>query len=550
MLKRGLDVMSKTPSRWLLPAAVALGIVVLAALWYTTTHSSRANPPAPVVTYSEGVAGAISRINPLYDGFNEVDSDLTALIFSGLTRLGTDGTVQPDLAESWDISEDGLTYTFHLRPRVTWHDGEPFTADDVLLTYAAIQDPNFRGEPDLEELFRSLAVSKIDDSTVAIHLTQPFAPLLAHLTVGILPAHILKGLDAETLYSGPFNQQPVGTGPFELTDLSSDRAVLDANPSYYFGEPGIGRFELRFYPDEPSLLKALEDGQVKGAFFRSSLSASDRQYLEKNTDWQVMRLASTTSTILYFNDAAPLLQDRKVRQALAYATDRARFITTVLEGQAVPSDSPIPAGTWAYSAVLDRYTFDPAEAVRLLDQAGWTLQPNGVRARNGQELRLSIVTNEDAQRLAIAQQIGQAWTAMGIPTEVSAQGPTTLLRDILTPRLFLVALYGFDSGPDPDPYPAYHSSQATAGGNNLSGFSTPDTDLLLQTARQTSDVATRLALYRQFQEIFAGEVPSLPLFQRTYTYVIDRHLHGVGQPVLFDSSSRFVNVREWRSDGG
>jgi ABC-type transport system substrate-binding protein len=287
-------VISKARSRWLLPAAVASGILILAALWYTTSHSSEANPPALVVTYSEGVAGTVSRINPLYDSFNEVDADLTALVFSGLTRLGPDGNVLPDLAESWDISDDGLTYTFHLRSRVTWHDGEPFTADDVVFTYSAIQDPNFRGEPDLEELFRSLSVSKIDDSTVEIRVTQPFAPVLAHLTVGILPAHILKTLDAEALYSGPFSQRPVGTGPFRLTDVSSEHAVLDANPSYHFGEPNIRRFELRFYPDEPSLLKALKDGEVQGAFFRSSLNSDDPRLLE--TLHRRPRLSSTSTS--------------------------------------------------------------------------------------------------------------------------------------------------------------------------------------------------------------------------------------------------------------
>jgi peptide/nickel transport system substrate-binding protein len=239
-----------------------------------------------------------------------------------------------------------------------------------------------------------------------------------------------------------------------------------------------------------------------------------------------------------------------VRQALAYATDRSRFITTVLDGQALQADSPIPAGTWAYSAVLDRYPFNPDEAVRLLDQTGWTLQPNGVRAKDGQELRLSIVTNEDAQRLAIAQEIGQAWTAMGMPTEVSAQGPTTLLRDFLTARLFLVALYGFDGGPDPDPYTAYHTSQARPGGNNLAGFSN---------SRRRPPPADRAPDQRRHGA--TGAVPTVPggvcqrnaqptLFQRTFTYVVDKQLQGVGQPVLFDSSSRFVNVREWRIDGG
>ena len=309
----------------------------------------------------------------------------------------------PDLAESWDISSDGLTYTFHLRPQVTWHDGEPFGADDVVFTYDAMQDPNFHGEPALEELFRSVTVTKVDDVTVTLRLTQPFAPLLARLAVGILPAHLLGSLDADALYSGPFNQQPVGTGPFRLTDISAERAVLDANPAYYAGKPNLDRFELRFYPDEPSLLKALKDGAAR----QRLLPFAPRQRPICST-WRAIppgrcctcprqRPPSSTST----TPRLPL-QDKKVRQALAYATDRASIIAAVLGNQAVQADSAIPAGTWAYYAVLDRYPFDPVQAAKLLDEEGWLMGPNGMRARDGQELRLSIVTNEDAQRLAIA----------------------------------------------------------------------------------------------------------------------------------------------------
>ena len=543
-------MIGKVRSGWLLPATVASGILVLGALWYATSHSSKAHPPAVLVSYSEGVSGTVSRINPLFDSFNAVDSDVSALVFSGLTRLGPDGAVQPDLAESWDISDDGLTYTFHLRQRVTWHDGQPFTADDVVFTYNAIQDPAFKGDPDLGELFRNVTVTKVDDSTVSLRLVQPFAPLLARLAVGILPAHLLDGLDAEGLYSAAFNQQPLGTGPFQVTEVASDHVDLAANSSYYFGEPSIDRFELRLYPDDASLLKALKQNEVQGAFFRTSLSSVDRYNLATNHAWEVLQLPSTISTVLFFNNTEPPLEDKNIRQALAYATDRAKIIIDSANDQGVLANSAIPNGTWAYSAVLDRYPFDPAEAGRLLDEDGWTLQENGVRANNGQELRLTIVTNDDPQRLAIAQAVAEGWSAIGIPTEVSTQGPTTLLQDTLTPRLFLVALYGFDSGPDPDPYPGYHTSQARPGGNNLSGFSNPEADLILQNARQTSDPADRLSLYRQFQEIFASELPTLPLFQRTYTYVIDRHLENVGLPVLFDSSSRFVNVREWRLNGG
>jgi peptide/nickel transport system substrate-binding protein len=547
---RVLDVTSLARSRWLLPVVVASGVLVLCVLWYQTSRSSHMAASLSVASHSEGVAGSFSRINPLYASSNEVDADLTALIFSGLTRLGPDGEVLPDLAESWDISGDDLAYTFHLRQNVTWQDGEPFTADDVIFTYDALRDPDFRGQPAQAELFHSIAITKVDDATVQIRLTQPFAPLLSHLTVGILPSHLLEGQDADALYSSPFNQQPVGTGPFRLTDLSSQRAVLEANPAYYLGGPYLRRFEFRFYQDEPSLLKGLKAGEVQSAFFRSPLNADDSQYLKNDGNLQLLDLPSTTSTVLYFNDVWPSLQDKQVRQALAYATDRPGMISAILEDQAVEADSAIAAGTWSYYPVLDRYTYDPAQAAKLLDGAGWTLQPNGVRAKDGQELRLAIITNEDPLRTAAADDVARSWAALGVPTDVSVQGPTTLLRDMLLPHDFVVAIYGFDGGPDPDPYPAYHSSQARPGGENLSGFSDPEVDLLLQNARQSSDVETRKVLYRQFQEIFAGEVPNLPLYQRTFTYAVDKHLQGVAPGVLFDSSSRFAQVNEWRLEGG
>ena len=547
---RVLDVTSMVRSRWLVPVVVACGVVVLSVLWYQTSRSSHMTASLAAVTHTEGVAGGVSRINPLYSSANEVDADLAALIFSGLTRLGPDGTVQPDLAESWDISGDGLTYTFHLRQGVTWHDGEPFTADDVIFTYGALRDPNFRGQPSQAELFHSVNFSKVDDATVEVRLTQPFAPLLSHLTVGILPSHLLQGQDADALYDSPFNQQPVGTGPFRLTDLSPQRAVLDANTNYYLGGPYLRRFEFRFYQDEPALVKGLKAGEVQSAFFRSPLNADDSQYLQSDSDLQVLQLPSTTSTVLYFNDDWPSLQDKNVRMALAYATNRPEIISSILQGQAIEADSAIAAGTWSYYPVLDRYAYDPEQAAKLLDEAGWTLQSNGIRAKDGAELRFEIATNDDALRTAAANDIANSWSALGIPTEVSVQGPTTLLRDMLLPHDFVVALYGFDGGPDPDPYPAYHSSQATPGGQNLSGFSDPTVDLLLQNGRQSSDVEARKALYRQFQEVFAGEVPNLPLYQRTFTYAVDKRLQGVTPGVLFDSSSRFSQVNEWRLEGG
>jgi peptide/nickel transport system substrate-binding protein len=529
--------------------ALVVGIAIMALLWYTASRSSEANRPQSGGIYVEGVAGAPSRINPIFSSFNAVDSDLTALIFSGLTRLGLDGEVLPDLAESWDISADRLTYTFHLRGGVSWHDGEPFTADDVIFTIEALQDADYRGEPSLADLFRSLSAVKVDDLTVEVTLAQPFAPFLAYASVGILPAHLLSGLSAGDLYNAPFNQRPVGTGPFRLTDLSSERAILESYSTYHLGEPYLRRLELRFYADESRLLRALREGELRGAFFRSPLNTADRLDLENEEQWQVLKPPSSAYTILYLNNDSPFFADKRVRQALAYATDRYDIITKLLEDQAVRADSPIPAGTWAYYPALDRYGFDPAQAARLLDEAGWLLNPTGVREKDGQEMRFTLVTNEEEERIAVAEEMARSWSQVGVQATVSTQRATNLLRDTLMPRKFEAALYGFDSGLDPDPYPTWHSTQIEGGKGNLAGFVNANADSVLEEARQESDSQRRTALYREFQEVFAQELPSLPLFHRTFTYVVDKRLQGVEVGVLFDSGSRFSLVRQWHLEG-
>jgi peptide/nickel transport system substrate-binding protein len=536
-------------SRWLLLLALVAGIAVMAVLWYTASRSSEATRPQSGGTYVEGVAGAPSRINPVFSSFNATDSDLTSLIFSGLTRLGLGGEVLPDLAESWEVSADGLTYTFHLRSGVSWHDGEPFTADDVIFTIETLQDPDYRGEPSLADLFRSLSAVKVDDLTVEVTLAQPFAPFLAYASIGVLPSHLLSGLSAGELYNDPFNQHPVGTGPFRLTDLNSERAVLESYSAYHLGEPYLRRLELRFYADESRLLLALRQGELQGAFFRSPLSTGDRLYVENEQQWQVLKPPSSAYSILYLNNDSPLFADKRVRQALAYATDRDDIIAVLLEDQAVRADSPIPAGTWAYYPALDRYRFDPAEAARLLDEAGWLLNPNGIREKDGQELRFDLVTNEESERIAVAEELVRSWSEVGVQASVHTQMATNLLRDTLMPRQFEAALYGFDSGLDPDPYPTWHSTQIGRGKGNLAGFVNAHADSVLEEARQESDPQRRAALYREFQEVFAQELPSLPLFQRTFTYVVDKRLQGVEVGVLFDSGSRFSLVRQWHLEG-
>jgi peptide/nickel transport system substrate-binding protein len=532
-------------SRWPLLSGIVLCILAISAFWYGRNEASGPQAPAHGGRYVEAVVGIPSHVNPLYATFNDVDKDLTALIFSGLTRLGPDGTVLPDLAEGWDVSADARSYTFRLRRDVTWHDGAPFSADDVIFTCEALRDPDFRGEPSLGLFWQQVRCTKLDDFTVRFELAQPLSPFPAYATIGILPKHKLEGLTAEGLFLSPFNEQPIGTGPFVLTDIDTQRAILRSNPAYAGGEPFIAEMELQFFPDYTSAAAALQERRVQGLLLGPEAPPADQALLDGRSDLQHLTTRRNSYTLLFLNTRAPPLDDKGVRQAILYAIDRQTILADTLDGRADLADSPIVPGTWAYSDDIRRYPYDPQEARGLLEKEGWKLNSRGVLEKDGQELSLSLLTDADAARAAIGQEIVRQLGEVGIHATQETKGGTALVREFLLPRKFQAVLYGWDQGPDPDPYAAWHSSQVREQGFNLAGFVNQRLDEVLSEARQTTDQERRRALYAEFQQIFAEEVPSILLFYPVYHYYVRDDVKGITLGVLFEPSSRFANVHQW-----
>ncbi|MCJ7509979.1 MAG: ABC transporter substrate-binding protein [Dehalococcoidia bacterium] len=532
-------------SRWPLLAGLVLAIAAASALRYATRGETGPQVPAHGGRYLEAVVGSPLRVNPLYAAFNDVDKDLAALVFSGLTRLGPDGTVLPDLAESWEVSPDARVYTFHLRRGVIWHDGTAFTADDVIFTWSALSDPDFKGEPSLGQFWQQVECTKKDDFTVVCELPQPFAPFLAHTTIGILPRHRLEGLSAEGLFIAPFNEQPIGTGPFILRSLDSQRALLASNPSYHWGEPAIAEMELRFFSNYPTAASALQDGQVQGLFLSPEASPDILEQLEQDKKLQHLASHRNSYTLLYLNTRMPPLDDSSVRQAILCALDRETIIADRLDGRAQLADSPIVPGTWAYSDDVRSYGHDPQRARLLLEEDGWQVNSRGALEKEGAELRLAILADNDPERVAIGQEIAQQLRAIGVDASLQSPAGSELVRDFLLPHRFQAVIYGWDQGYDPDPYPAWHSSQAQERGFNLAGYSDEYLDQVLSQGRQISDLEQRKALYREFQQIFAEEVPSILLFYPVYNYFVDKDVKGVRLGVLFEPASRFANAHQW-----
>jgi len=536
-----------------------LGIALLGSLLgYLAFTFTTVVVPDVGGTYVEGLAGNSRYVNPILCQYNQVDRDLCSLIFNGLTRLNERGEVIPDLAERWGISDDCLAYTFHLRPGVLWHDGSPFSADDVLFTVEAMQDFHYQGPPYLAKLWRSVEVVKVDSHTVKFTLKEPFAPFLYYTTIGILPAHLLAEVPVESLPNDPFNLHPIGTGLFRVEEITAEHALLQANPDFYGPKPYLNKIEFRFYPDRESVLGAYEQGEVQGI---GRVLPEDLAKVEAKAGLKLFSARLTGYTLIFLNlkdPAVPFFQDKLVRQALLCAIDRQRLVDRVLKGQGLVAHSPILPETWAYNNDVVRYEYNLERAKDLLFEAGWRNSTQSranrgeaeeednesVREKAGTKLAFTLLTDDDPLHIALAKEIAYQWEALGVkamPRTISSG----LVGEFLYPRKFEALLIDLDVHGDPDPYPLWHSTQAKGEGQNYAGFINYEVDKLLEEARCTTDSGRRAELYHRFQEIFADEVPSLLLYYPIYTYAVDEEVKGVQLGPMGDPSDRFRNVTEW-----
>lgn len=542
--------------RWqILVVVVTLGIV--AVLLFSQQSPVATGPflpqPEQGGIYTEGLVGSLGRLNPLLDWNNTADRAVDRLLFSGLIKFDEHGLPQADLAQGWGVSEDGTLYNFTLRDNAVWHDGTPVTSDDVIFTIDRMKSAGSLYPQDIKDLWSKIEVTRWDEKTIKFTLPEPYVPFIDYLSFGILPKHLLEAVPADQMPNAEFNINPVGTGPYKFDHLIVDGGqikgvVLTVSDTYYGDSPFIEQAVFRYYATSAEAFDAYQQGDVLSVSQITS-DVLDGALEEPNLSVYTSRLPQMTFVLFNLNrPEVAFFQDAKVRRALMLATNRAVIINALLKGQAVLTNGPILPGSWAYYDGTEQFEYDPDAAVSLLKGAGYVIPASGgeVRAKEGASLAFTLLHPDDQTHTRIAEMIKEQWAGIGVQVTLQPVPYDKLATDFLTSRNYQAALVDLNLSrtPDPDPYPFWHQSEAT-GGQNYSQWDNRTASEYLEQARVTTDYTLRTRLYRNFQVIFAKELPALPLFAPVYSYGVNSQVQGVQVAALFDPSDRLATFSRW-----
>lgn len=460
------------------------------------------------------------------DTLNPVLSDTFAvseagrLIFSGLLLINEKGEWQPDLAldvpavKNGGVSEDGLTVTYKIRSGVTWHDGVPFSADDVRFTWQFIihaAAPVVRREG----YDTIAAIDTPDANTVIIHFKEYYAPYLSLFST-ILPRHVL---DTGSISLEEFGKTPVGTGPYRVKEWQYGNAIVfEANTNYFRGRPVLDTIVYKFINDSSELLSYLQAGQLD---IVSNISAGQLEQVRAVEGYKTIMTPNLIWERMDFNLDYELFQDMRVRKAVLLGIDRQAIIDQYMRNLASPAAGDQSPLSWAYNPAMTVTARDVSTARELLVQAGWRQGADGIFEKDGRKLAFSLVTTAgDKTRENIAGMIAAQLQEVGVAVEVRFVTAQTLFGDALKKRRFETAMYALVAGLDPDDYALWNSQSIPAAdngytGQNFAGWRNDEVDRLTDAGRQTLDLDKRKLYYFQIQELLQQEVPVLPLYFRT-----------------------------------
>lgn len=540
--------------------------------------------PANGGTYTEAIIGAPRYLNPVLAPANDTDRDLSAIIYSSLMERDSQGKLILDAAEDYSIADqDRKVYEISLKQNVKWHDGKNLTADDVIFTVRAIQNPDYNSP--LRTSLSGVEVEKINDYAIRFTLKNPYSPFLDNLTFGILPKHIWEKIPPASFPLAEQNLKPIGSGPYKFKDIQKDstgkikKLELSEFSDYFSGRPFIDTLAFSFYKDEAAAISAFNNEEVDGI---NLISASNISNLRAN--FNLNKFILPRYFAVFFNQGANrALADKNVRQALDLAVNKQELVEKIIGNQAVEIDSPLPGfilngeGSNA-SSTEGVQNFNPdlsavatstkeaspakAEKARnILESNGWsfaeaktengtatsTVRQKTIKKDKGQEtisLEISLLTVDWPELVETANYLKSSWENIGAKVNVEVE-QTADAQELIRSRQYQALLFGQILGADPDPFAFWHSSQTKDPGLNLALYANKDADKLLETIRQETDPQKKIAEFDQFNKLIAQDLPAVFLYSPIYLYPTAPRIKSIELKNSNLPSARFVGIEKW-----
>ncbi len=502
----------------------------------------------------EGIVGSPRFVNPVL-AVSDVDKDLTSLVYSGLLRASNKGDLDLDLAKDYEISESGLEYTFTLKDDIYFQDREKITTDDVEFTINKIQDSAIRSPK--RPNFYDIKVEKINKNQIKFILKKPYSPFLENLTVGIMPKHIWNNLDTDQFTLSQYNVEPIGSGPYKVTKMETLKKNMLIVPTYYelspFGKGGIeksfiDRIIVRFYRDEKSVIDAYNKGEVEVI---NSISPDKMIDIKKQNTSTVKTTTLPRIFAVFFNqNQNEILSYKEVRTALNLAVDREKIVKEVLGGYGKALNSPVPNNLLGDEESFQG-SIDLDKASSTLAKAGWiknastTIWEKKKDKKTTVELAVSISTLNAPDLAKTVEIIKQDWEKLGVKVEIKQFELGDLQQNIIRPRKFDALLYGEVIGRDMDFYAFWHSSQRNDPGLNVAMYTNSTVDKLLEDARKTQDVSSRIEKYKKFEAEVIKDVPAVFLYTPDFIYITPNKIKNNDLGIITLPFERFLNINNW-----
>lgn len=485
-----------------------------------------------------GSIGEASNLIP-YLTADSASHEVADLLYVAPLRFNKDLEPECWAAESFSMEDEGRLLRFRLRKGIQWEDGTELTAADVEFTYKMVIDPA-TGSPYADDFLQVREFRVLDRYSFEVRYDHFFARAVSSWMSPILPRHILEGQDIRT---SPFARKPMGAGPYRLKRWEAgSRIVLEASPTYFLGRPHVSEVVFRIIPDTATMFLETRAGRL------DMMELGPQQYLRQTTgkkwaeSFHKYRYLASAYNFLGFNLEHPFFKDKKVRQAISCAINRADIVKGVLLGLGEPAFGPYKPGTWAYHPGLRPVDFDPARARALLAEAGFTdSDGDGILDRDGIPLAFTILTNQGNEpRILTATIIQSQLRAVGIDVRIRTVEWAAFIREFVNTGRFDAIILGWTITQDPDIFAVWHSSQAVPGGLNFIHYKNPALDKVLEEARATPDRSRRTELYHQVQEILAEDQPYCFLYVPYALPVVQNRFMGI-KPALAGIMYNFEN---------